>query len=113
MNRDLRSLMAFIAYNQMDKARDFVKKFCESNEVKSDYGYCNMLLSQLRRSGGYLMELLPDIQNLLFKDDIAGLFSRSLSVFCSYLQSIRNPLKSSFAQSQPAYQMLLDLSDQI
>lgn len=55
MNRGLRSLMAFIAYNQMDKARDFVKKFCESNEVKSDYGYCNMLLSQLRRSGGYLM----------------------------------------------------------
>lgn len=47
MNRDLRSLMAFIAYNQMDKARDFVKKFCEPNEVKSDYGYCNMLLSQL------------------------------------------------------------------
>lgn len=31
MNRDLRRLMAFIAYNQMDKARDFVKKFCESN----------------------------------------------------------------------------------
>lgn len=44
---------------------------------------------------------------------ITGLFSRSLSVFCSYLQSIRTPLKSSFAQSQPAYQMLLDLSDQI
>lgn len=74
MNRDLRSLMAFIAYNQMDKARDFVKKFCESNEVKSDYGYCNMLLSQLRRSGGYLMELPPDIQNLLFKEDVSGTF---------------------------------------
>lgn len=74
MNRDLRSLMAFIAYNQMDKARDFVKKFCESNEVKSDYGYCNMLLSQLRRSGGYLMELPPDIQNLLYKEDVSGTF---------------------------------------
>lgn len=55
MNAHLRSLMTFIAYNQMDKAKDFVKKFCESNKVKSDYGYCNMLLSQLRRSGGYLM----------------------------------------------------------
>lgn len=74
MNRDLRSLMAFIAYNQMDKARDFVKKFCESNEVKSDYGYCNMLLSELRRSGGYLMELPPDIQNLLYKEDVSGTF---------------------------------------
>lgn len=51
------------------------------------------------------MELSPDIQNLLFKDDITGLFS--------YLQSIRNPLKTSFAQSQSAYEMLLDLSDQI
>lgn len=74
MNRDLRNLMTFIAYNQMDKARDFVKKFCESNEVKSDYGYCNMLLSQLRRSGGYLMELPPDIQNLLYKEDVSGTF---------------------------------------
>lgn len=74
MNSNLRSLMAFIAYNQMDKARDFVKKFCESNEVKSDYGYCNMLLSQLRRSGGYLMELPPDIQNLLYKEDVSGTF---------------------------------------
>lgn len=44
---------------------------------------------------------------------ITDLFSRSLSVFCGYLQNIRNPLKSSFAQSQPAYQMLLDLSDPI
>lgn len=105
MNRDLRSLMAFIAYNQMDKARDFVKKFCESSEVKSDYGYCNMLLSQLRRSGGYLMELPPDIQNLLFKDDITGL----LQLSAKHPQ----PLQDSFAQSQPAYQMLLDLSDQI
>lgn len=61
MNSNLRSLMTFIAYNQMDKARDFVKKYCEANEVKSDYGYCNVLLSQLRRSGGYLMELPPDI----------------------------------------------------
>lgn len=51
--------------------------------------------------------------NEICEDDITDLFSRSLSVFCSYLQSIRNPLKSSFAQSQPAYQMLLDLSDQI
>lgn len=51
--------------------------------------------------------------NEICEDDITDLFSRSLSVFCSYLQSIRNPLKSSFAQRQPAYQMLLDLSDQI
>lgn len=51
--------------------------------------------------------------NEICEDDITDLFSRSLSVFCGYLQSIRNPLKSSFAQSQPAYQMLLDLSDQI
>lgn len=61
MNSNLRSLMSFVADNQMDKARDFVKKFCESNEVKSDYGYCNMLLNRLRRSGGYLMELPSDI----------------------------------------------------
>ena len=74
MNSNLRSLMTFIAYNQMDKARDFVKKYCEANEVKSDYGYCNVLLSQLRRSGGYLMELPPDIQNLLFKEDVSGTF---------------------------------------
>lgn len=74
MNSNLRSLMTFVADNQMDKARDFVKKFCESNEVKSDYGYCNMLLSQLRRSGGYLMELPSDIQNLLFKEDVSGIF---------------------------------------
>ena len=74
MNKDLRVLMTYIAHNQMDKARDFVKKFCESNEVKSDYGYCNMLLSQLRRSGGYLMELPPDIKNLLFKEDVSGTF---------------------------------------
>lgn len=74
MNSNLRSLMTFVANNQMDKARDFVKKFCESNEVKSDYGYCNMLLSQLRRSGGYLMELPPDIQSLLFKEDVSGIF---------------------------------------
>lgn len=74
MNSNLRSLMTFVADNQMDKARDFVKKFCESNEVKSDYGYCNMLLSQLRRSGGYLMELPSDIQNLLFKEDVSGTF---------------------------------------
>lgn len=74
MNSNLRSLMSFVADNQMDKARDFVKKFCESNEVKSDYGYCNMLLSQLRRSGGYLMELPSDIQNLLFKEDVSGTF---------------------------------------
>lgn len=74
MNSNLRSLMTFVANNQMDKARDFVKKFCESNEVKSDYGYCNMLLSQLRRSGGYLMELPPDIQSLLFKEDVSGTF---------------------------------------
>lgn len=33
MNSNLRSLMSFVADNQMDKARDFVKKFCESNEV--------------------------------------------------------------------------------
>lgn len=74
MNSNLRSLMSFVADNQMDKARDFVKKFCESNEVKSDYGYCNMLLSRLRRSGGYLMELPSDIQSLLFKEDVSGTF---------------------------------------
>ena len=74
MNSNLRSLMTFVADNQMDKARDFVKKFCESNEVKSDYGYCNILLNRLRRSGGYLMELPPDIQNLLFKEDVSGTF---------------------------------------
>lgn len=74
MNSNLRSLMSFVADNQMDKARDFVKKFCESNEVKSDYGYCNMLLTRLRRSGGYLMELPSDIQNLLFKEDVSGTF---------------------------------------
>lgn len=74
MNSNLRSLMSFVADNQMDKARDFVKKFCESNEVKSDYGYCNMLLNRLRRSGGYLMELPSDIQNLLFKEDVSGTF---------------------------------------
>lgn len=74
MNANLRSLMTFIAYGQIDKARDFVKKYCETNEVKSDYGACNMLLSELRRSGGYLMELPPDIQNLLFKEDISGTF---------------------------------------
>lgn len=51
--------------------------------------------------------------NEICEDDITDLFSRSLSVFCGYLQNIRNPLKSSFAQSQPAYQMLLDLSDPI
>lgn len=74
MNSNLRSLMSFVADNQMDKARDFVKKFCESNEVKSDYGYYNMLLNRLRRSGGYLMELPSDIQNLLFKEDVSGTF---------------------------------------
>lgn len=74
MNSNLRSLMSFVADNQMDYARDFVKKFCESNEVKSDYGYCNMLLNRLRRSGGYLMELPSDIQNLLFKEDVSGTF---------------------------------------
>lgn len=74
MNSNLRSLMSFVADNQMDKAMDFVKKFCESNEVKSDYGYCNMLLNRLRRSGGYLMELPSDIQNLLFKEDVSGTF---------------------------------------
>lgn len=74
MNSNLRSLMSFVADNQMDKARDFVKKFCESNEVKSDYGYCNMLLNRLRRSGGCLMELPSDIQNLLFKEDVSGTF---------------------------------------
>lgn len=74
MNSNLRSLMSFVADNQMDKARDFVKKFCESNEVKSDYGYCNMLLNRLRRSGGYLLELPPDVQNLLFKEDVSGTF---------------------------------------
>lgn len=74
MNSNLRSLMSFVADNQMDKARDFVKKFCESNEVKSDYGYCNMLLNRLRRSGGYLMELPSDIQNLLFKEDVSVTF---------------------------------------
>lgn len=74
MNSNLRSLMSFVADNQMDKARDFVKKFYESNEVKSDYGYCNMLLNRLRRSGGYLMELPSDIQNLLFKEDVSGTF---------------------------------------
>lgn len=74
MNSNLRSLMSFVADNQMDKARDFVKKFCESNEVKSDYGYCNMLLNRLRRSGGYLMELPPDVQNLLFKEDVSVTF---------------------------------------
>lgn len=74
MNSNLRSLMSFVADNQMDKARDFVKKFCEFNEVKSDYGYCNMLLNRLRRSGGYLMELPSDIQNLLFKEDVSGTF---------------------------------------
>ena len=74
MNSNLRSLMSFVADNQMDKARGFVKKFCESNEVKSDYGYCNMLLNRLRRSGGYLMELPSDIQNLLFKEDVSGTF---------------------------------------
>lgn len=51
--------------------------------------------------------------NEICEDDITDFFSRSLSVFCGYLQNIRNPLKSSFAQSQPAYHMLLDLSDQI
>lgn len=74
MNANLRSLMTFIAYGQIDKARDFVKKYCETNEVKSDYGACNMLLSELRRSGGYLMELPSDIQNLLFKEDVSGTF---------------------------------------
>lgn len=74
MNSNLRILMSFVADNQMDKARDFVKKFCESNEVKSDYGYCNMLLNRLRRSGGYLMELPSDIQNLLFKEDVSVTF---------------------------------------
>ena len=74
MNANLRSLMTFIAYGQMDKARDFVKKYCETNEVKSDYGACNTLLSELRRSGGYLMELPPDIKNLLFKEDVSGTF---------------------------------------
>lgn len=74
MNANLRSLMTFIAYGQIDKARDFVKKYCETNEVKSDYGACNILLSELRRSGGYLMELPSDIQNLLFKEDVSGTF---------------------------------------
>ena len=74
MNKNLCTLMTFVAHNQIDKARDYVKKYCETNEVKSDYGYCNMLLSQLRRSGGYLMELPPDIQSLLFKEDVSGTF---------------------------------------
>lgn len=74
MNGNLRSLMFFIANNQPDKARAFVKQYCEVNEVKSDIGYCNMLLSQLRRTGGYLMELPPDLQNLLFKEDVSGTF---------------------------------------
>lgn len=74
MNGNLRSLMFFIANNQPDKARAFVKQYCEANEVKSDIGYCNMLLSQLRRTGGYLMELPPDLQNLLFKEDVSGTF---------------------------------------
>ena len=66
--------MTFIANNQPDKARAFVKQYCEAKEVKSDIGYCNMLLSQLRRTGGYLMELPPDLQNLLFKEDVSGTF---------------------------------------
>lgn len=74
MNKNLCTLMTLVAHNQIDKARDFVKKYCETNEVKSDYGYCNMLLSQLRRSGGFLMELPPDIQSLLFKEDVSGTF---------------------------------------
>lgn len=74
MNNNLRILMTFIAHNQSDQARAFVKKYCETNEVKSDCGYCNMLLAQLRRSGGYMVELPPDVQNLLFKEDVSGTF---------------------------------------
>lgn len=74
MNNNLRILMTFIAHNQSDQARAFVKKYCETNEVKSDCGYCNMLLTQLRRSGGYMLELPPDVQNLLFKEDVSGTF---------------------------------------
>lgn len=74
MNNNLRILMTFIAHNQSDQARAFVKKYCETNEVKSDCGYCNMLLTQLRRSGGYMVELPPDVQNLLFKEDVSGTF---------------------------------------
>lgn len=74
MNNNLRILMTFIAHNQSDQARAFVKKYCETNEVKSDCGYCNMLLIQLRRSGGYMLELPPDVQNLLFKEDVSGTF---------------------------------------
>lgn len=74
MNNNLRILMTFIAHNQLDQARTYVKKYCETNEVKSDFGYCNMLLSQLRRTGGYMLELPPDVQNLLFKEDVSGTF---------------------------------------
>lgn len=74
MNNNLRILMTFIAHNQLDKARDFVKNYCEANEVKSDYSYCNMLLSQLRRTGGYMMELPPDVKNLIFQEDVSGTF---------------------------------------
>ena len=66
--------MAFIAHNQLDQARTYVKKYCETNEVKSDFGYCNMLLSQLRRTGGYMLELPSDVQNLLFKEDVSCTF---------------------------------------
>ena len=74
MNNNLRILMTFIAHNQLDQARTYVKKYCETNEVKSDFGYCNMLLSQLRRTGGYMLELPSDVQNLLFKEDVSCTF---------------------------------------
>lgn len=49
----------------------------------------------------------------LCEDDINGLFGSLLSLFSYYLRNIPNAFNSSFAQSQPAYQMLLDLNDQI
>lgn len=47
------------------------------------------------------------------EDDINGLFGSLLSLFSQYLRNIPNACNFSFAQSQPAYQMLLDLNDKI
>ena len=91
-----------------------VEKLCESEDgYMADYSkeFERMQLKLLSDFSKALIHKAPFSE--ICEDDINGLFGSLLSLFSQYLRNIPNACNFSFAQSQPAYQMLLDLNDKI
>lgn len=60
------------------------------------------------------IKMLSEVpRGLKSSPDIDGFLNQIFSLFCEYLEDVRDECKRSFISSQPPYQMVLDLKSQI